>query len=68
MEPPSAASKLSPPSYSSYSSSVGGPLCIYGVIKVVAAVCGCLQELVECPLCIEPLDATDRDFWPCSCG
>jgi len=27
-----------------------------------------MQELVECPLCIEPLDATDRDFWPCPCG
>ncbi len=27
-----------------------------------------LHAAVECPLCIEPLDDTDRDFYPCPCG
>ncbi|KAF6258772.1 RING/Ubox like zinc-binding domain-containing protein [Scenedesmus sp. NREL 46B-D3] len=27
-----------------------------------------LETPVECPLCIETLDDTDRDFFPCPCG
>ena len=26
------------------------------------------EDPIECPLCIEPLDETDRDFFPCACG
>lgn len=31
----------------------------------------CHQQPVQerlCPLCIEPLDATEQDFYPCPCG
>lgn len=26
------------------------------------------QKVLTCPLCVEELDETDRDFFPCPCG
>lgn len=26
------------------------------------------EEDMVCPLCAEPLDNTDRNFYPCTCG
>lgn len=26
------------------------------------------EETIECPVCMEELDATDRQFKPCKCG
>jgi hypothetical protein len=56
-------------------------LCMLGVLLHVVVACmaryahpacpalSALQETpMECPLCIETLDDTDRDFFPCPCG
>lgn len=26
------------------------------------------DDVVECPLCMEPLEADDLNFYPCTCG
>lgn len=26
------------------------------------------EEQVECPLCMEPLEVDDLNFYPCTCG
>lgn len=28
----------------------------------------CVDESVDCPLCMEPLEVDDLNFYPCTCG
>lgn len=38
------------------------------VHQPASSLCLMQETPVECPLCIETLDDTDRDFFPCPCG
>lgn len=32
------------------------------------SVLNCTEDPVECPLCMEPLEIDDLNFYPCTCG
>lgn len=47
-------------------SSTGGPLSDTGSPNM--SVLNISEDMVECPLCMEPLEMDDLNFFPCTCG
>lgn len=46
--------------------STGGPISDTGSLDM--SVLNLSEDMVECPLCMEPLEMDDLNFFPCTCG